>query len=85
MKILNSSGNFEEAKSLIDGFDHSGASYGMTMSIIIEFSKKGPDFYEFMEPEDSNDPKTKEYLDKIRNENQKYEEELANGSSGFGE
>ena len=85
MKVLQENGDFEKAKKVIDGAGHSGASYGMTMNIIISFSKVGPDFYEFMEPEDSKDPETQKFLEQVRKENQKFEEELANGQTGYGE
>ena len=85
MKVLEESGKFEDAKKVIDDADHSGASYGMVMRVIVNFSKKGPDFYEFMEPEYSKEPKTKAFLDQIREENKKYESENAPSGAGFGE
>lgn len=85
MKELENSGDFAKAKSIIDSAGHSGASYGMVMKIIVNFSKKGPDFYEFMEPEYSGDKKTQEFLNKLREENAKYEAESAPTGTGLGE
>lgn len=85
MKELEKTGDFAKAKKVIDNANHSGASYGMVMRIIVNFSKKGPDFYEFMEPEYSKEPKTKAFLDKLREENKKYEAENAPSGSGLGE
>lgn len=80
MTEIDKSGDFLTAKSIIDKANHSGASYGMVMRVILNFSKKGPDFYEYMEPEYSKSPETKKVLDQIRKENEKYQLELDKGS-----
>ena len=75
--LKQNDGDFATAKAIIDDANHSGASYGMVMNIIVNFSKYGPDFYEFMEPEYSTMPQNKAYLDKVRKENEAYEKENA--------
>ena len=48
MKVLDNIPGEEgliEAKKILDNAGHSGASYGITTSIIFTFSKRGPEFY----------------------------------------
>ena len=80
MKLIEKD-DFEGAKKVIEEAGHSGASYGITVSIIISFSKKGPAFYRFMEPELSEDPETKAYLEEVEKESLAFEEELGKGQS----
>ena len=37
---------YPEAKQIFDDANHSGASAGMVRSMVLAFSRKGPDFYE---------------------------------------
>ena len=46
MEMLENGATLDEAKEVLDGQDHSGASYGMVRNIIFSFSKKGPEFWE---------------------------------------
>ena len=73
MKELQSSSNYDKAREIIFNANHSGGTYGMAVNIIINFSKKGPEFFEFLEPEESKNPKNAEYLKKIKRENSEFE------------
>ena len=45
MEMLEN-GSLDDAKEVLEGQDHSGASYGMVRNIVFSFSKKGPEFWE---------------------------------------
>ena len=49
MEMLDSGKSFEKVKETLDSQDHSGSSYGMAINIVYEFSKYGPEFFEYME------------------------------------
>ena len=46
MYALESGKSFSEVKQIVEDQNHSGSSYGIVMSMIVTFSKRGPEFYE---------------------------------------
>lgn len=81
MELLDKGASFQEVHDLIDSQDHSGGSYAVTMALIMEFSKRGPEYYRHIDKELT--PATQKYLEKIEKENKQFEQELA--QSGLGE
>lgn len=81
MKILNDSGNFATAKKFIDDENYLGTEYSIIMSIVLDFSKVGPEFYKYME---NNIPlEWEEIIKKIVERNKKYaEQELKESQPG---
>lgn len=73
METLANGGTIEQAKEILDKANHSGTSYNLTMSIVANFSKRGPEFYK---EERHENP---EWLQKIERENQTFERELSGG------
>lgn len=69
IKILNGPDNLvdslEKAGKLLDDQNHSGASYGMALRMILHFSPNGASFYKHCEPERAKDPKTMKVLEEI--------------------
>ena len=45
MELLENGGTLDEAKKIFDNANHSGFSASMVRSIVLTFSKQGPDFY----------------------------------------
>jgi len=83
MKHLDNGGSLEDAKKIIDNQNHSGASYGMVMSMLVTFSKRGPELYRYME--NNLSPETEKFLKKIEAENAQYESENTPAGPGSGE
>ncbi len=73
METLANGGTVEQAKEILDKANHSGTSYTITMGIIANFSKRGPEFYREVEHENPD------WLQKIERENQTFEKELSGG------
>ncbi len=73
METLANGGTVEQAKEVLDKANHSALSYNTTMTIITNFSKRGPEFYKEVEHENP------EWLQKIERENQTFERELSGG------
>ena len=44
---LNNGANFKDVKELVNSQGHSGASYGITMSIVASFSERGQNFRDY--------------------------------------
>lgn len=84
MKVLDNIPGEEgliEAKKILNDFGHSGASYGITTSIIFTFSKRGPEFYRDIYSNNKlYDEDEKEIMEekckKKEEENAMFEEEL---------
>lgn len=74
MDALNNASPFEEIAELLNGQNHSGVSYSIVMSIILNFSKNGPEFYEAIEQNISAE--TQQYINKQKELNLKYEKAL---------
>ena len=74
MKAIHNGASLDEAKEILDSHDHSGASYGMTRSIICHFSEKGPEFWEHTayEPIKEEDKKV---LEELKEQNARLKEE----------
>lgn len=83
MKHLDKGGDLAEAKRMIDEQGHSGASYGIVMSILVSFSKRGPELYRFME-KDHLSPQNEEYLKKVEEENRQFEQNQKASQPGSG-
>lgn len=75
MECLENGGTVEEANKILEDANHSGMSYGIVLSIIVSFSKRGPEFYRSVKQE-LNSQQIAE-LDKIEQENQGFEREVA--------
>ena len=75
MECLDNGGTIEEANKILDDENHSGTSYGITLSIVLSFSKRGPEFYRAVRGADISEKQMKE-LEKIEKENADYEREL---------
>lgn len=75
MECLENGRTIEEANKILEDANHSGMSYGVTLSIIVSFSKRGPEFYravkENLTPEQAGE------IAKIERENEIFEKELA--------
>lgn len=72
MEMLEN-GSLDDAKEVLEGQDHSGASYGMVRNIVFSFSKKGPEFWEHTaEGEISAD--TRKIIDEKKKQNAELEE-----------
>lgn len=82
MKLLNSGATYQQAYDLVKEQNHSGTSYSMVMSMITNFSKRGPAFYRFVDKEPS--PATEKFLRKVETENEQFEQELESSSLGNG-
>ncbi len=48
VKILNDNGTLDEAKEKIESQDHSGMSYGLVCSMVMEFCDRGQEFVEYV-------------------------------------
>lgn len=81
MKLLDKGASFQEVHDVIDSQNHSGGSYAVVMASIMEYSKRGPEYYRYVDKEPT--PATQKYLEKIEKENKQFEQELA--QSGLGE
>ena len=76
MECLENGGTIEEANKILEDANHSGMSYGITLSIIVSFSKRGPEFYKAVR---SNlTPEQASKIAKIQRENEIFEQELLN-------
>lgn len=75
MECLDNGGTIEEANKILDDENHSGTSYAMALSIVLSFSKRGPEFYRAVRG-DNISAKQMEELIKIEKENADYEREL---------
>lgn len=74
MDLLDKGVSFQEVFDTIKDQNHSGNSYSIVMSMITHFSKKGPEFYRFVDK--TITPATENMLAKIENENKQFAEEL---------
>ena len=74
MEALNKGMSFEKVNEIIDGKGHSGKSHSLVMDILIYFSKNGPEFYETISPNKTEEMRY--YVDKQKELNLKFEEEL---------
>lgn len=74
MEMLNSGTSFENVQIYLKGLKTSGSSASVIENIILNFSKKGPEFFEYMRggPE-KIDENTRAMIEKIRGENREYE------------
>ena len=73
MEMLENGATLDEAKEVLDGQDHSGASYGMVRNIIFSFSKQGPEFFEYTAMGDIS-PEGQQIIEQKKMENRKFEE-----------
>lgn len=72
IKILNDSGDFAKAEEFMDDENYLGSTYSIVMSIILDFSKVGPQFYKYMEKNLSQE--WEDYVNEIAERNKKYAE-----------
>ncbi len=77
MECLNENGSLEDANKILSSMNHSGASYSLVMSIVANFCKRGPEFYEEIFKNKMR-PDQKEFLKQIEKENEQFEKELNN-------
>lgn len=74
MEMLNAGTSFENVKSYLNGLNTSGGSASMIQNIILNFSKKGPDFFEYMKGgSEQIDENTRRMIERIRTQNREYE------------
>lgn len=92
MEALDNGATVEEAGKLIDD-GHSGTSYGVTMSIVLTFSKRGVEFckanhssYRYCVEKGDTEAVAKwtEKFDEIEAENKQYEKESKTATGGKG-
>lgn len=74
MECLDNGGTIEEANKILENENHSGSSYGITLSIVFTFSKRGPEFYKGVEKH-INEEQMKEIV-KVEKENAIFEKEI---------
>lgn len=74
MELLDNDVSFQEAYDKIKDQNHTGTSYSLVMSMITNFSKKGPEFYRFVDKEPT--PATEKFLEKIEKENEQFAQEI---------
>lgn len=72
MELLENGGSIEEARQMIESQGHSGASYGIVRSMILTFSKRGPEFVRVADPAVLNYPDSVKYIEQIEKENAEY-------------
>ena len=74
MEMLDGGATYENVASYVRGLATSGNSMSMVESIILNFSKSGPQFYEYIKGGPENiDENTRGMIDKIRTQNKEYE------------
>lgn len=78
MSLLDKGTSFQEIYDTIKEQGHTGTSYSSLMSMITNFSKKGPEFYRFVDKEPTQ--ATEKFLEKIENENKQFAQELKSQS-----
>lgn len=74
MEAIDKNVPFEQIKEIVDRQNHSGSSYGLLLNSIVRFSKNGPDFYEKMEKDISEE--SRKVLGEIKAANSRFENEL---------
>lgn len=73
MQMLENNATFENVKNYLSGLDTSGGSHSKVESIILNFSKRGPEFYEFLRGGRENiDENTQEMISKLKEQNSQY-------------
>lgn len=65
---------FQQVYDIMKEQNHTGLSYSTVMSMITNFSKKGPEFYRFVDREPT--PATEKFLEKVEKENEQFAQEL---------
>lgn len=80
MELLDKGVSFQDAYEVVKEQNHTGTSYSIVMSVITNFSKKGPEFYRFADKEPT--PATERFLEKIVKENEQFAKELES-SGGY--
>ena len=70
MKELEISGDFDAAKEIIEASGHTGSSNYAVVLAILNFSKKGPEFFRKVEGKLSE--KDEEFVSKLEEENKIY-------------
>ena len=74
MEMLESGTSFENVCNYIKGINTSGNSASLIKTLILNFSKKGPDFFEHIEGGiDNIDENTRRMIERIRNQNREYQ------------
>ena len=76
IEALSNGESFENVNKLINEQNHSGSSHSTIMSIIVRFCKNGPEFYEAVDKNISEE--TKVFIEKQKMRNLRYEKELNN-------
>lgn len=74
MKLLDEGVDFQQVYEVVKEQNHTGQSYSIVMSMITNFSKKGPEFYRFVDKEPT--PATERFLEKVEKENEQFAQEL---------
>lgn len=72
MEMLEN-GTLDDAKEILEGQDHSGASYGLVRNIVFAFSKKGPEFWEYT-ADGRISPENRQAIEDKKRENAELEE-----------
>lgn len=73
MKYLDKGVSFKKVERIFEEQNHSGFTYAIVKSIVLDFSKVGPAFIRFLERKSS--PERNEHIKKIEERNKKYAEE----------
>lgn len=73
MQMLENGAKFENVKNYLSGLDTSGGSHSKVESVILNFSKRGPEFYEFLRGGHENiDENTQGMISKLKDQNSQY-------------
>lgn len=75
MKALDEGKPISDVMYIFNNQDHSGASYGIVKSLVVEFSKRGPEFGRATER--YIDPEREKYFDQKEQRNKMFESELS--------
>lgn len=80
MECLDNGGTIEKANEILKSEPNSGSSYGITLSIVFTFSKRGPEFYKGV-VKHINEEQMKEIV-KVEKENAIFEKEIQEEEKG---
>lgn len=74
MQMLNGGASFENVASYIKGLGTYGRNSSMIESMILNFSKRGPEYFEYVKGEPENiDENTAQMISRIKSQNKEYE------------
>ena len=80
MECLDNAGTIEEANKILENAKHTAFLYGVTLSIVFTFSKRGPEFYKGV-AKHINEEQMKEIV-KVEKENAIFKKKIQEGERG---